>query len=72
MRFLLAGLLVVVFSSACVSQEPVCVSGDCKVPVPSEQPVRDGVKAVASAPQKVMKRLQSRKPVRSFLRRLFR
>lgn len=71
MRFLMTGLLVVVLSSACVSQDPVCVNGDCNVPVPSE-PVRDGVKAVASAPQRVVKRLQTRKPVRSFLRRLFR
>jgi hypothetical protein len=72
MRFLFFGLLVIVLSSACVSQDPVCVNGSCKVPVPSEQPVRDGVKAVASAPQKVFKRVQSRKPVRSFFRRLFR
>jgi len=71
LRFLLAGVLVLVLGVACTSQEPVCLNGQCKVAVPSEQPVRDSVKAVASSPVKVVRKVRSVKPVRSFLRKVF-
>ena len=73
LRFLLAGVFVVTLGVACTSQEPVCRNGQCPiVAVPKAEPVRESVQAVASVPVKVVKQVRTKRPLRSFLRRVFR
>jgi len=73
MKFALAIVLVLSLGVACTSQEPICVNGQCPiVAVPKAEPVRESVQAVASVPVKVVKQVRTKRPLRSFLRRVFR
>jgi len=72
-RFALALACVVVVALPVVADQPkaVCESGNCRV-VDVPKKVVEGVAEVSSAPVKVVKKIRSNKPVRSFLRKLFR
>jgi hypothetical protein len=65
--------LVLLFGSALNSQEPVCVNGQCKLPVPQRivQSTAQVVVEVASAPVQAVRQVRTNRPVRTFVRRPF-
>ncbi len=68
MRSALVLALVLMLGVASVAQD--CENGQCKVAVPKQAEVT--VKGAVSAPVKVVRSVRANKPVRSWLRKLFR
>jgi hypothetical protein len=70
--FVLASLLVAVCGSGCFAQD--CKNGRCQivqVPKAIVSQSAEVAKEVAAAPAKAIKQVKVKKPVRSFLRKVF-
>ena len=67
MKTILGLALMLSFGTATVAQD--CENGVCRRPAAAQ--VAKDVKAVASSPVKVVKQVRAKKPVRSFLKKVF-